>query len=1296
MLALGSRIILEAPAGRGKSTTMFQLAKDCIENGCIVFLIDLPMWTNSGKDIYEFIAGLPCYRALNIDAQAIVKICNSNKVIFLLNGWNEISENNSDKVRTELLELECTFPAAGIAIATRTHHLTPLLSGVQHIRLLPLNRLQRTEYLRMVAGQAGDILRSMLDNDPVLDQITRTPLFLSKVVDIFSAGRPIPTTKIGVLDAVMSLAEQLPEHRNQLKKPPLSGHSRTYLCALAIQMTFRTSVEISEEEARSIVNSVSINLQTSGQISAIPEPQSIIEELCKRHILERHDYPSIGFRFEHQQFQEFFAASRLKNELLTLARSSDEKAIREFTKKYVNEPVWTEPLQMLAEEIGVQCAKRSDEEVLIEAGVLLVKMALSVDPIFAANLARLCGPTVWQNIGPALSDCLRAWYKSKNVDHRECALAGMMASGSPDFLDIILPLLTSNDHQVRLSTYRELNEFHLSTLGPDWKSVLQGWKEEARIDFVREVTQHRWMAEIVEEFILKDPSMKVRVAGMEWLSWVGSREDVGSVLERMDQQTFDQAIKQMSPEEIPSVVRSRVLNGYKKIYSESTDTLPRLRALLNQAKLGETGIVDGLKTELENLDRTKMKDIGEFVIKPALDIIKKTDPQWVSHWVAERVADGSLWFNHWSAFITAIPEKTMTDWFQKLSSEDLEYQHHTHINELLSVGADKLFAENIFLKLCEFKRLKVSTPDQIQKKEHAIVRQLEDLFRAIPPKIAVSGLSKCFDSKLDNIEFLVVIDVLNSVGRSEPSLHDTLDPDLRQKIRAYLKGAIAFVLNEPDSSGSIKAELASCLGRVGEPEDMAELDRLLQADLKRLKEILKTRIEGRPVTITSQCGHYLKALVQLDPVGAENIILNLISEPIYDCESASVLISLAKEDRSEPPFGGYKHGYANIWEARADQDVNQFNEDRRIKFSFAIRERILSLLRECQSDKVAVPYNVKNLAKSLAALDPKGSANLIFEVLSSLGEHDDWSKITALENLLYGGAILPADPILKLFEVTLQHLRKHGSNDDGERLLRHFLCILPFVDDPSEAIKKIREAVSEFRFPRHAQREVLTAIGHSQCKDAVPLLRELAGSNGECIEDLGEQWVDALATLDTPESKKILMSFVDPEIAMFGANPKFGRANILASRIADIARKDLSVYQRLIQLCGLTLPPGKRLLLSEVFVRLDIEESVVASLNLIDDSSGPSVPHPLKRKLETVFVEQKPYGQSGSTHTLSSQSFNVVREKLFEMFLNDPRRKKSAYALLGQIERWRVEYGKPPNEPRHPSFESGEKWPTEE
>jgi hypothetical protein len=49
---------------------------------------------------------------------------------------------------------------------------------------------------------------------------------------------------------------------------------------------------------------------------------------------------------------------------------------------------------------------------------------------------------------------------------------------------------------------------------------------------------------------------------------------------------------------------------------------------------------------------------------------------------------------------------------------------------------------------------------------------------------------------------------------------------------------------------------------------------------------------------------------------------------------------------------------------------------------------------------------------------------------------------------------------------------------------------------------------------------------------------------------------------------------------------------------------------------------------------------------------------------------------------------------LSEMAIKDKDRMKSALTLLGQIEIWRLEYGRPNGEPRSLEVESASAWPT--
>jgi hypothetical protein len=260
-LIQGRRIILEAPAGRGKTTTLVQIARRTVDAGGLAFLVDLPAWVRSGTEILQFIAQGPAFAARGLDAKQLLELRGSEPFFFLLNGWNEVAEGTAEEAVQALRELERDYPAAGIIVATRTHRLLPPLPGAFRARLLTLRRAQRDEYLDRALGKSANELRAKLNNSRTLDALTRTPLILAEVTDLFAKGNAIPTTKMGVLGAVMRVVEESEDHHIFLQQPPLGGHGGDYLLALAMAMTEKDEIEIEERHARAIVNSVSFALK---------------------------------------------------------------------------------------------------------------------------------------------------------------------------------------------------------------------------------------------------------------------------------------------------------------------------------------------------------------------------------------------------------------------------------------------------------------------------------------------------------------------------------------------------------------------------------------------------------------------------------------------------------------------------------------------------------------------------------------------------------------------------------------------------------------------------------------------------------------------------------------------------------------------------------------------------------------------------------------------------------------------------------------------------------------------------
>lgn len=1296
----GRRIILEAPAGRGKTTTLIHLTERMEQ---VSFLIDLPMWVESNKGVLDFISQMPPFLSRGIDAAVLAQIYNAVPCSFLLNGWNEISDIYSDKAVSILADLERNFPKAGIIVATRTHYIKPPLPGSVRVQLLPLNRRQRANYLdQALTSRAGELILQ-LENDRVLDDLTRTPLILSEVVNIFLSGAVIPKTKTGILGAVVRLAEESDEHRNHLARSPLLGKSRDYLADLAVQMTKAGTVTIEESYSRSVISSVSRRLQTEGQIATLPEPAEVLGALCAHHVLERLEYPSVTFRFQHQQFQEWYVSIVLRKYLLGLVDKNNQEMNRNFMREYVNIPLWEESLRMIAEDIGGLNADSSDIQTVVKAGSLLVKFALDVDPVFAAELAQLCGKTVWADVKDKIGQCLRSWYQMEDDSHKRCALAGMIASGSEDFKDILLPLLTSDDQQVRLKTYRSFREFHVSSLGESWKQVVTTWKDEHRADFIGEIVHEAYMAGIAEEFARVDLSLKVRTAALGVLEWTGATEALNRVLSSYNDDTFKEVLRKRILHEIPQETRPRAIATYNILLQEIDDPKERIRIRLSIVAIGGKFIIEDIKEELTKWPSERINDGEEALIKSAIELIRKSEPDWVSHWITERIFKGVLWSDRWITYISSLAQDFRQNLLKRISEEVLEYRDNSAIVSILVATADLDLSGDVFSRLCSLRGEVSDSSGKTAEMQWDLIRQLQELFRAMPPDIAVSGMLGRLSSEFRQVEYQVVIELLGRIGDTGSDLRGQLSDDIRQTLRAYLKGGLPFVLSQDDSNGSLKSELATALARIGNPEDIDDLNKLIQADIERMRKGREAWRKGDRGPIgngatMSWSNWHVRAVECLDSQGAEDIFLRILCEPEYERETAGALIRLARINNPETQHAFKKKDYRILWEARSGRLKSNFDEDRRSRYVNAIKQRI-GVIKEqrSQSDKPDL-FNgrLKMLACLIAALDSHNSADLVMEIMALPGEWDGYTRVEALEALLFSGARIKADEALKVLNPTINHIIQLSQFHDQQNrfLLQRCLCLLPFLDPPTVGIKRIREIITTTQIPIYDLRELLLALGNSQCDEAPDLLLDISTKYGNGLNQLRSEWIEAIAALNISKTKQILLSFVDSKIELFKGqlNFEYHDRECLAEYIADITREDPKVRDRVYELCKTEHSPVARSLLAGVVSRIGTSEAFVTGLSLIHDQWKPAIPYELSRGLESAFLGRQPYGM-GYGYTIEPTTANEIRSCLYEMTVEDDSRKHSAWELLGQIESWRLEYGRPDSEPRHPSFDSGKSWP---
>ena len=1065
VLSQSCRIVLEGPAGRGKTTTLIQLAQRPRAAGT-PFMVDLPAWTSSRRGILEFIAGMPAFLAEDLTAADLARVQQTEPFLLLLNGWNEIAELNSAQANDALRELERDFPSTGIIVATRTHHLTPPLPGAVRLRLLYLRRAQRTAYLDARLGAKGAQLRARIDADPSLDELTRTPFTVSAVASLFEAGAEIPSTKVGVLAQVLRLQEQRDEHRNALQAAPIFGRQADYLKALSTELTRRNAVALADTDARAIVATVARELANSGQIEQVGAP-TVLAMLTSHHVLELVDYPQAAFRFEHQQLQEYFTALDICPRLLHLL--DDHDATCRFMADYVNDPAWAEPLRMVAETLSEQRADGGAEKRNTRAGRKVVEMALSVDLVFAAELAQLCGSNVWNEVGAVVGERFRGVYAIRDGNYRQYALAAMLATGADDFSDITVPLLSENDQQTRLAAYRLWPDIRVSSLGPNWREQVRGWSDEARADFVSELLHHR-IDDEVAVFAVEDDSIAVKKAAASALMWNGSDDALIRVLESMHVQTFEEVAREY-PDLMPTALRSKTVAAMRRFIETTTDHPERLRTAVDLVKFGETGLDRVIRDAMGALPTGDMRNLVPHYFQPALEHLRNTDPAWASEWVAIHLAEGVLYgHEYWLPFATAIPEHVVEKYLQRLEAEDLTNVHLADMIAVITARADARIAVRVFAKLRELRRKVYAEPGQRHEYEWQAMRQLEAVFHRLPGDVAAAGLISSVTGG-DPLDITVAAGLLSRVARPDADTLRVSDEGLKAGLRAYLRSSVDLVLRQDDFAGKEKANLSSSIAQVGEAEDMPHLVSLIRADIERVRRGRAARAPGDrgPLGNGASMSHaywHISALMHLDSAAAENVLIDLLNEPEYRTAAATAMAHeyLPKPER---PFDT-AFRYDLMWAAREGPTLRSGESPTRTRLAAALKAAI-NRLREQNTDAESAAH-MKELASALAAVDGPGSAAEVLDVISVPGQWDEYTRLAAAERLLVAGVVLPASNAFAFADSILRQTEK-WAHDSDKYLVRRILALCLFVDDPAGGIAKVREALRDHRLsPDHAPR----------------------------------------------------------------------------------------------------------------------------------------------------------------------------------------------------------------------------------
>ncbi|MFW8642517.1 hypothetical protein ACOJBO_05360 [Rhizobium beringeri] len=147
----------------------------------------------------------------------------------------------------------------------------------------------------------------------------------------------------------------------------------------------------------------------------------------------------------------------------------------------LNEAGWGETILFACERMS-----RADEEAIRIVGEV-VELLLKIDPQFAARVIKRSGPKVWSAVGQSIVEFGQTWHASGNVKR---ARAFMIASGRPEFAEIVWPLVSSLKSQEQMETMRLVPRFNPAVLGDQLSCHYSSLAEHTRDTLAAEMAYH--------------------------------------------------------------------------------------------------------------------------------------------------------------------------------------------------------------------------------------------------------------------------------------------------------------------------------------------------------------------------------------------------------------------------------------------------------------------------------------------------------------------------------------------------------------------------------------------------------------------------------------------------------------------------------------------------------------------------------------------------------------------------------------------------------------------------------------
>ncbi|AKZ26586.1 hypothetical protein ACH51_09715 [Ralstonia solanacearum] len=1255
-------LILVAPPGMGKTTTLFQIAEGILANGKgTPFVVPLGDWATEGTRVLDSILKRPAFRGITEDD--FRKAAAQPGVVLLLDGWNELDVAARTRARAQVAALKAELPELGLIVSTRRQALDVPFGGTR-VDLLPLNEGQQMQIAVAMRGDAGAKIVDQAWRTAGVRELVTIPLYLTALLSL-PENAPFPTTKEEVLRHFVAVHEKEASHAEALYAVA-QGFQQDYLDGLAVFATRSSNTAIADSNARQTIFDTESLLADNRQITIKPQPDAVLNVLVSNHVLMRAgDTP--GYAFQHQQFQEWYASHSVERRIM--AEVDDPKGRETLKAEVFNLPAWEEPILFAVERLA-----RGDVHQRTACGKAIVA-AFEVDPILAAEMIFRSTEEVWSQIAATIQGLVARWHAPGKVDR---AVRFMLTSGRSEFLDAVWPLITNENDQISLKALRNCRRFRPSVLGNDAEKKIKALSPHVRTVLLSEMASRSGMdgLDLASAIAKNDPDPEVQASVVDALTFRRADRHVAEVLQNASDKTFDLVTRRDLVDNVDDErVKKGVAEARKRQAAEKTSAPDRLRVIV-YAQGAEDQSAE-LTDIISTMEIEQRQDAGVQLIYEA----RKRYPNAVTEGLLARVRAGRALFFGADDILASAGLALEEEALLEMALSDPGHRHNYRAEAAASVLGPIAVGRMVDAFLDAAARLRVD--GKFDQAASEIYGGLQTRIAHVPGASLVAAVLTR-SAQADNERMARLAELLWRHPDGDTDRGRPFDPSSLASIQDLVEDWGSRMLASGDAQRWHKASIATLASHAPSVGLLPTLKRLLDDNLQRYRAFREEAKaagwrQGEALNEARQpmTHEYQRAFLAIKAPETAAMMQEYLQDEHFGELAAQVLADQWRTANEPPKEKRFQFGvdFSGVEERRAARAVDPDATSAEAETIFAAVE---SLVADGATDEQ------KRLAVALAIVAsrlPHGQRDSTIQKLIALAPRRSRSDL--LLGLVLSGEEIDIKVVGDGISETLEAAKTEPwilTQSDGYEL-KHWLRLLPFVSHPIEALAVVRDMPPAQREPRFLE-EMIGALANAGLRETEEVLFKLAEEDPRFY--LNDRWRTAALRFGTPSSARQIV-----ELAAGGAFDGIGNDWHLPQELGSLIAAHPDLRSRVYNLLkdGPTTP-GLAMLAHAVAEAPDDD----GALLLIKFEQELKRPFATWHTIERVVTEHVPASDWAGAYNVVPVPADSLRKKLLAL-TTDGGPADAAARWLRQIDWIRDEHGMPETEPRHPDLASGKPWP---